>query len=117
MRKIRRAFIALICLLLAVTVLFFTLENKQQVELGFLGYSSPSMPLAVAVLAGFVAGAFFAGLTFWLPLGHYKRKVAKQAKQLVLLQEQLAQAKEQQKTQASEPKSQATGVVVADTAA
>lgn len=110
MRKIRRAFIALICLLLAVTVLFFTLENKQQVELGFLGHSSPSMPLAVAVLAGFVAGAFFAGLTFWLPLGHYKRKVAKQAKQLVLLQEQLAQAKEQQKTQA-------TGVVVADTAA
>lgn len=110
MRKIRRAFIALICLLLAVVVLFFTLENKQQVELGFLGYTSPSMPLAVAILAGFVVGAFFAGLTFWLPLGHYKRKAAKQAKKMAQLQEQIEQEKKATKAATTE-------VVVAENAA
>lgn len=112
MRKVRRAFIALVCLLLAVVVLLFTLENKQQVELGFLGYSSPALPLAFTILAGFVAGAFFAGLTFWLPLGHYKRKTAKQAKKLMQLQEQLEQA---QAVQAEKEKT--TGVVVADSVA
>lgn len=111
MQKIRRAFIALVCLLLAVAVLFFTLENKQQVELGFLGYTSPAMPLAVAILAGFVAGAFFAGLTFWLPLGHYKRKTAKQAKKLAQLQEQLDQVQQQA------DKAKTTEVVVTDSAA
>ncbi len=110
MRKIRRAFIALVCLLLAIAVLFFTLENKQQVELGFLGYTSPAMPLAVAILAGFVAGAFFAGLTFWLPLGHYKRKTAKQEKKLLQLQEQLDKAQQTEKETTTE-------VVVADSAA
>lgn len=110
MQKIRRAFIALVCLLLAIAVLFFTLENKQQVELGFLGYTSPAMPLAVAILAGFVAGAFFAGLTFWLPLGHYKRKTAKQEKKLVQLQEQLDKAQQAEKAATTE-------VVVADSAA
>ena len=60
MRKIRRAFIALICLLLAAAVLLFTLENKQQVELSFLSYTSPALPLAFTILIGFVAGAFFA---------------------------------------------------------
>ncbi len=109
MRKVRRAFIALICLLLAAAVLLFTLENKQQVELSFLSYTSPALPLAFTILAGFVAGAFFASLTFWLPLGYYKRKAAKQAKKLAQLQEQLAQAKEET--------SQSTEVVVADTAA
>lgn len=109
MQKIRRAFIVLVCLLLAATVLLFTLENKQQVELSFLGYTSPALPLAFTVLAGFLVGALFAGLTFWLPLGHYKRKTAKQAKKLAQLQEQLQQAKE--------AGSQGTGVAVADTAA
>lgn len=109
MRKIRRAFIALICLLLAAAVLLFTLENKQQVELSFLSYTSPALPLAFTILIGFVAGAFFAGLTFWLPLGHYKRKTARQAKKLAQLQEQLAEAKEE--------RSQSTDVAVADTAA
>ena len=68
MRKIRRAFIALVCLLLAIAVLFFTLENKQQVELGFLGYTSPAMPLAVAILAGFLSVALFEGVRLWIRL-------------------------------------------------
>lgn len=89
MRKIKRAFLALVCLLLAAVVLLFTLENRQAVELSFLGWNSPAVPQALAVLVAFVAGAFFAGLTFWLPLGNARRKNARQAKQLAKLQEQL----------------------------
>lgn len=89
MRKIKCAFIALVCLLLAAVVLLFTLENRQAVELSFLGWNSPAVPQAMAVLVAFVAGAFFAGLTFWLPLGHARRKNARQARQLAKLQEQL----------------------------
>lgn len=112
MRKIRRAFIALVCLLLAAAVLLFTLENKQPVELTFLSYTSPALPLAFTILAGFVLGAFFAGLTFWLPLGHYKRKTAKQAKKLAQLQEQLEEAKKETRQTAA-----GTEVVVAESAA
>lgn len=108
MRKIKRAFIAVVCLLLAAVVLLFTLENKQQVELSFLDFTSPALPLAVAVLVAFVAGAFFAGLTFWFPLGRLRRKTARQAKKLAKLEEQLAAAKEEKITEVT---------VVADNAA
>lgn len=94
MRKIKRAFIALICLLLAAVVLLFTLENRQQVELSFLGLTSPAIPQALAVLVAFVAGAFFAGLTFWLPLGNARRKNARQARQLARLQDELKSARQ-----------------------
>ena len=108
MRKIKRTFIILVCLLLAVVALVFTLENQQQIELSFLGYTSAALPLAFTVLAGFVVGAFLAGLTFWLPLGHYRRKSNKQAKQLAKLEARLVADK------VKKDDVPGTGVVTAD---
>lgn len=112
MRKIKRAFVALICLLLAAAVLLFTLENKQPVELSFLSLESPEVPLAFTILAGFVIGAFFAGLSFWFPLGHYKRKIRRLSKKQAKLEQELKEAQQEQQSPSA-----STEVATVDSAA
>ncbi|MDF9755711.1 MULTISPECIES: lipopolysaccharide assembly protein LapA domain-containing protein [Pseudomonas] len=56
MRNLKRALMALFVLLLAAVVLFFVLENQQAVSLVLFGWSAPSLPIAVLVLAALVVG-------------------------------------------------------------
>ncbi|BCJ08298.1 hypothetical protein PRtIB026_A20290 [Pseudomonas sp. RtIB026] len=56
MRNLKRALVVLFVLLLAAVVLFFVLENQQAVSLVLFGWSAPSMPIAVLVLAALVVG-------------------------------------------------------------
>ncbi|WP_236247904.1 lipopolysaccharide assembly protein LapA domain-containing protein [Pseudomonas mosselii] len=56
MRNLKRALAALFVLLLAAVVLLFVLENQQAVSLVLLGWSAPSVPVAVLVLVALVIG-------------------------------------------------------------
>ncbi|MGE7991575.1 LapA family protein [Pseudomonas sp. NPDC089554] len=56
MRSFKRALALLFVLLLAAVVLFFVLENQQSVALILFGWSAPSMPVAVPVVAALIVG-------------------------------------------------------------
>lgn len=95
MQKVRRLLVALLCLLVGAVVLLFTLENRQSIELEFLGHLSPSMPLAVAILLAFVLGAFFSLLIIGWSAARQKSKNRGLQRKLERLTEKLEQAKEQ----------------------
>ncbi|MBI6954574.1 lipopolysaccharide assembly protein LapA domain-containing protein [Pseudomonas sp. CCOS 191] len=63
MRSLKRALAVLFVLLLAAVVLFFVLENRQDVSLIMFGWVAPGIPVAVLVLAtlliGLVVGTLF----------------------------------------------------------
>ncbi|MDR2306765.1 MAG: lipopolysaccharide assembly protein LapA domain-containing protein [Paucimonas sp.] len=72
MRNIKRAAMVLFFLLLVSLVLFFVLENQQAVSLVLFGWSAPSLPIAVLLIAALVLGLAvgpFLGL-----LGYLRRK-------------------------------------------
>lgn len=56
MRNLKRVLGVFFVLLLAAAVLLFVLENQQAVSLVMFGWSAPSMPVAVLVLAALVLG-------------------------------------------------------------
>lgn len=95
MQKIKRGLVALLCLVLAVPVLLFTIENKQAVKLGFLGYSSPHIPLAVACMLAFMLGALLTALVFWWSLSRYKSKNKKLQRKIKRLESLLEKAEKQ----------------------
>lgn len=82
MQKIKRLVIFVFMLAVALLVLFFTMENRQAVELSFLGKTTPSLPLALFILLVFVAG-LVVGFTFnWLRSKGLEFKCRKQAREL-----------------------------------
>lgn len=66
MRNLKRVLVVLFVLVLVMLVLFFVLENQQAVALVMFGWSAPSMPVAVPVVA-----ALLVGLTIGPLLGAY----------------------------------------------
>ncbi|WP_422416447.1 LapA family protein [Pseudomonas sp. GZD-222] len=56
MRNLKRALVVLFVLVLVMLVLFFVLENQQAVALVMFGWSAPSMPVAVPVVAALLLG-------------------------------------------------------------
>ena len=56
MRNLKRALVARLVLLLAAVVLFFVLENQQDVSLVLFGWAAPAMPVALPVLAALIVG-------------------------------------------------------------
>ncbi len=111
MQKIKRVLVALLCLVLALVVFLFTLENRQGVELGFLGHGSPQMPLAVAIMLAFILGALLSALTFWWPLLRQKSKNKRLQRKLVRLATLLEQAEDKA---AAHSQAVATVTTVAD---
>lgn len=52
----KRVALLVAVLLVALSALVFVLENQQPVSLRMLGWKSPSVPLALPVLLGLLAG-------------------------------------------------------------
>lgn len=75
MSKIKRVAVLALIFLLIVFVVIFVLENNGQIELVFLGWSTPQLSLSVymvfALLAGFVLGS----LLSWLVRTKRSRKI------------------------------------------
>ena len=84
MRNLKRALAALFVLLLAAVVLFFVLENQQEVALVLFGWSAPAVPVAVPVLAALVVGLAVGPLLGAYGVQRSKRKIRASARQAVL---------------------------------
>ncbi|MFL1492961.1 lipopolysaccharide assembly protein LapA domain-containing protein [Pseudomonas antarctica] len=56
MRGIKRVFLVLVVLAVALVVLAFVLENQQGVSLSFLGWTTMQLPVAVYVVAALIVG-------------------------------------------------------------
>ncbi|QOQ72920.1 LapA family protein [Pseudomonas poae] len=56
MRGIKRVFLVLAVLAVALVVLAFVLENQQGVSLSFLGWTTLQLPVAVYVVAALIVG-------------------------------------------------------------
>jgi putative membrane protein len=77
-RNLKKLLLVLIFLAVAAVVLVFVLENQQAVALSFLGWSSPSLPVSVFVLAGLLAGMLLGPLFGWYIAAGSKRRWRKQ---------------------------------------
>lgn len=82
MRKVKRIVLWAFLLIVALSVLLFTIENRQVIELTFLGWSTPSLPLALFVLLVFIAGLIVGYGINWLRSKGLEIKCRQQAKQL-----------------------------------
>lgn len=78
MRNLKKLLLVLIFLAVAAVVLVFVLENQQAVALSFLGWSSPSLPVSIFVLAGLLAGMLLGPLFGWYIAAGSKRRWRKQ---------------------------------------
>ncbi|KAF2406139.1 Protein of unknown function [Pseudomonas antarctica] len=56
MRGIKRVFLVLVVLAVALVVLAFVLENQQGVSLSLLGWTTMQLPVAVYVVAALIVG-------------------------------------------------------------
>lgn len=56
MRGIKRVFLVLAVLAVALVVLAFVLENQQGVSLSFLGWTTLQLPVSVYVVAALIVG-------------------------------------------------------------
>lgn len=88
MQKIKRAVTAALLLLVAVLVFFFTIENRQLVQLSVMGKASPNLPLALFILLVFVLGLVVGFAINVLRNKGLERRCRKQAKELEKLQQQ-----------------------------
>ncbi|HGM5582919.1 TPA: lipopolysaccharide assembly protein LapA domain-containing protein [Pseudomonas putida] len=77
MRKIARVLLLALVILLGALVLFFVLENQQAVTLVLFGWSMPSTPVAVPVLAALVFGLAVGPLLAVFSSGFSRRRVSK----------------------------------------
>jgi len=84
MRNLKRALAALFVLLLAAVVLFFVLENQQNVALVLFGWSAPAVPVAVLVLAALVLGLAVGPLLGTYAFMPSKRNLRRSARQEAL---------------------------------
>lgn len=56
MYAIKKLFLFLIALAVIVVCLLFSLENQQRLSLTFAGWSAPSFPASIYILAAFLFG-------------------------------------------------------------
>lgn len=56
MRGVKRVALVLIVLAVVLVVLAFVLENRQDVSLSFLGWSTPQIPLSIFVTISLIIG-------------------------------------------------------------
>lgn len=78
MRNIKKLLLLVIFLAVAAVVLLFVLENQQPVALAFLGWSAPSLPVSVLVLAGLLLGMAVGPLLGWYVAMRSKRRFRRQ---------------------------------------
>ena len=74
MRNLKRAVMVLFLLLVVLLVLFFVLENQQVVTLVLFGWSTPSLPVAVILLAALILGLVVGPCLSLLSRSRYKRR-------------------------------------------
>jgi len=84
MRNLKRALVAVLVLLLAAIVLFFVLENQQEVSLGLFGWVSPAIPVAVPVLAALIVGLAVGPLLGSYAVLRARRRIRLQAREAAL---------------------------------
>jgi uncharacterized integral membrane protein len=65
MRNFKRVALVVLALLMGATIVLFVLENPQPVELLFLGWSAPHLPVSVFVLLALLAGMMLGPLLAW----------------------------------------------------
>ena len=91
MRNFKRLLIVIIALVLAASVIFFTLENRTPTQLVFFGWQTPELPTALFVMSAFIIGLILGPLTTWWPQQRLRMRYNKQAKQLKACEQRLAE--------------------------
>ena len=76
MRNLKRIVLGVFALLLVLVILAFVLENQQSVELMFLGWSGPALPVSLVVVAALLVGMLIGPILAWL-LGRSSRATRK----------------------------------------
>ncbi len=76
MRNLKRIVLGVFALLLVLVILAFILENQQSVELMFLGWSGPALPVSLVVVAALLVGMLIGPILAWL-LGRSSRATRK----------------------------------------
>jgi len=56
MRNLKRALLAVFVLLLVLTILAFVLENQHSVQLLFLGWVGPELPVSLVMVLALLVG-------------------------------------------------------------
>ncbi len=82
MRNFKRLLVVIIALALAAIVVFFTLENRQLIQLIFFGWQTPELPVALYVMGAFVLGLVIGPLVSWWPQKRLRMRYNRQVKQL-----------------------------------
>lgn len=90
MRRFQQVLLFLMLLVIALFVLVFILENETQVAISFMSYMTPTMPLAVLLVAAFLSGLILALFISYLVLLKFKIKLASANKQLTACKKELA---------------------------
>lgn len=103
MRNFKRLLIVIIALVLAASVIFFTLENRTPTQLVFFGWQTPELPTALFVMSAFIIGLILGPLTTWWPQQRLRMRYNKQAKQLKACEQRLAQLQEAAQAQPETP--------------
>jgi uncharacterized integral membrane protein len=75
-RNLKRIVLGVFALLLVLVILAFILENQQSVELMFLGWSGPALPVSLVVVAALLVGMLIGPILAWL-LGRSSRAARK----------------------------------------
>ena len=91
MRNFKRLLIVIIALVLAASVIFFTLENRTPTQLVFFGWQTPELPTALFVMSAFIIGLILGPLTTWWPQQRLRMRYNKQAKQLKACEQHLGE--------------------------
>jgi uncharacterized integral membrane protein len=76
MRNLKRMLLGVFVLLLVLVILAFILENQQSVELLFLGWSGPQLPVSLVVVVALLVGMLIGPILGWF-LGRSSRAARK----------------------------------------
>ncbi len=79
----------LLVLLLSVLAVFFSLGNRQQVELHFLSFNSSPMPLYIPVFVAFAVGFVGGVIALSFSRHKHKREIARLRRENACLQQEL----------------------------
>ncbi|MDY7219182.1 LapA family protein [Denitrificimonas sp. JX-1] len=105
MQNFKRLLVIVIALVLAASVVFFTLENRTPIQLVFFGWLTPELPIALFVMSAFVLGLILGPLISWWPHQRLRMRYSKQAKQLKACEQRIKvlQTSEESETEAQAP--------------
>lgn len=91
MRRFQQVLLFIMLLIIAAFILLFILENNVEITISFLSFTTPSLPIAVFIMTGFLLGLILALLISYIVLLKIKIKLTLTKKQLAACKKELAQ--------------------------